>query len=192
MENCTFQPKKPHIVRSNMTLGHSITSSCKSTLAWWNISSCTRSVLPFSACTMMGVVSSPCLVLIFTPALTNWLISSLVLHENSFKFYVDKQKWNILVQWQTMSIIGIHTPNPDEKDHAGSWSSSSINFSSFGGWMQLLLMVGGWHWVWLSMKKKTIAFQWCTKFVVSLDLGHCSLGAKGLNACRVEVTKWFF
>ena len=37
-------------------------------------------------------------------------------------------------------------------------------------------------------KKETMVFRRCAKFVAELDPGHCSLGAEGLNAHRVEVT----
>jgi hypothetical protein len=37
-------------------------------------------------------------------------------------------------------------------------------------------------------EKKTMAFRQFTKFVADLDLGHCSLGAEGLNVRRVEAT----
>ena len=37
-------------------------------------------------------------------------------------------------------------------------------------------------------KNKMMAFRRFTKFVADLDPGHYSLGAEGLNMCRVEVT----
>ena len=81
---------------------------------------------------------------------------------------------------------------PDEKDHAGSWSSSSTQ------WFQQLharsyCSIAARQRITDNMsvikhEKKRMAFRQYTKFVADLNPGCFSLGAKGLNACRVEVT----